>query len=248
MSRASLAPGQRSLQGLGWLARVGASPLEPWGLVMGWRRTVTYDHARRLAAAGLVRMVRMTRGDGSLVVLTAAGAARAGYPASWAPQVGGAEHMGARQRVRVGERLAAAARASLVERARDPRGRVLATRRALPRPPRHRARHAPPRSRVADRRTPRRDRGRASAQDPRTPDRDLEHVRRAQRRRRCAAVRRALRLRPRRRRRRRQARRRRRRPARAGAELPHAARRRRADARRGSRRASASRDAVGASR
>lgn len=84
MSRASLAPGQKSLQGLGWLARVGVSPLEPWGLVMGWRRTVTYDHARRLAAAGLVRMVRMTRGDGSLVALTAAGAARAGYPASWA--------------------------------------------------------------------------------------------------------------------------------------------------------------------
>jgi len=69
---------------LEWLARVGASPLEPWGLVMGWGRTVTYDHARRLAAAGLVRMVRMTRGDGSLVVVTAAGAARAGYPASWA--------------------------------------------------------------------------------------------------------------------------------------------------------------------
>jgi hypothetical protein len=86
VSRASQAPGQRSLQVLGWLARVGVSPLEPWGLVMGWRRTVTYDHARRLAAAGLVRMVRMTRGEGSLVVLTAAGAARAGYPASWAPR------------------------------------------------------------------------------------------------------------------------------------------------------------------
>jgi len=66
VSRASVAPGRRSLEGLDWLVRVGASPLEPWGLVMGWRRTVTYDHARRLAAAGLVRMVRMTRGDGSL--------------------------------------------------------------------------------------------------------------------------------------------------------------------------------------
>lgn len=86
MSRASVAPGRRSLEGLEWLARVGTSPLEPWGLVMGWGRTVGYDHARRLAAAGLVRMVRMTRGDGSLVVLTAAGAVRAGYPASWAPR------------------------------------------------------------------------------------------------------------------------------------------------------------------
>ena len=81
MSRPSVSPGRRSLEGLEWLARVGASPLEPWGLVNGWGRTVTYDHARRLAAAGLVRM---TRGDGSLVVVTAAGAARAGYPASWA--------------------------------------------------------------------------------------------------------------------------------------------------------------------
>lgn len=83
MSRPSVAPGPRSLAGLEWLVRVGASPHEPWGLAMGWGRAVTYDHARRLAAAGLVRTVPMTRGDGSLVVLTAAGAARAGYPASW---------------------------------------------------------------------------------------------------------------------------------------------------------------------
>jgi hypothetical protein len=51
---------------------------------MGWDRAVTYDHAGRLAAAGLVRTVRMTQGDGSLFVATAAGAARVGYPASWA--------------------------------------------------------------------------------------------------------------------------------------------------------------------
>jgi hypothetical protein len=51
---------------------------------MGWGRAVAYDHARRLAAAGLVRTVRMTQGDGSLFVATAAGAARVGSPASWA--------------------------------------------------------------------------------------------------------------------------------------------------------------------
>ncbi len=84
MRRASVAPGLRSLEGLEWLARVGASPLEPWALVMGWGRAVTYDNARRLAAAGLVRTVRMRQGDGSLFVATAAGAARVGYPASWA--------------------------------------------------------------------------------------------------------------------------------------------------------------------
>lgn len=82
MSRASIAPGRRSIEGLAWLARVGASPLEPWGLVMGWGRAVAYDHARRLAAAGLVRTVPMTRGKGSLVVITAKGAIMAGCPAS----------------------------------------------------------------------------------------------------------------------------------------------------------------------
>ena len=58
-----MTPGPMSLKGLEWLSRMGASPLEPWGLVMDWGRAVTYDHARRLAAAGLVRMVPMTRGD-----------------------------------------------------------------------------------------------------------------------------------------------------------------------------------------
>jgi hypothetical protein len=57
MSRAAIAPGGKSIEGLAWLARVGASPLEPWSLVMGWNRAVAYDHARRLMAAGLVRSV-----------------------------------------------------------------------------------------------------------------------------------------------------------------------------------------------
>jgi hypothetical protein len=82
MSRVSVAPGRRSLQGLAWLARVGASPLEPLRLVMGWSTVVAYDHVRRLAGAGLVRSVAMTRGEGSLIVVTAAGAVMAGYPAS----------------------------------------------------------------------------------------------------------------------------------------------------------------------
>jgi hypothetical protein len=49
---------------------------------MGWGRAVTYDHARRLGAAGLVQTVPMTRGDGSLVAITAKGAVMAGCPAS----------------------------------------------------------------------------------------------------------------------------------------------------------------------
>ena len=36
MSGGCIAPGARSLEGLAWLARVGASPQEPLALVMGW--------------------------------------------------------------------------------------------------------------------------------------------------------------------------------------------------------------------
>jgi hypothetical protein len=53
---------------------------------MGWGRAVAYDHARRLEAAGLVRRVAMTRGDGSLIVITAKGAIMAGCPATRARQ------------------------------------------------------------------------------------------------------------------------------------------------------------------
>jgi len=84
--RRSVAPGPRSLEGLAWLARVGASPQEPLALVMGWNHSTTYDHVRRLVAAGFVRRLSMTRGDGSLLIVTAAGARVVGYPASWAPR------------------------------------------------------------------------------------------------------------------------------------------------------------------
>jgi hypothetical protein len=53
---------------------------------MGWSEMLVYDHVRRLVRAGLVRRVAMTRGDGSLLVITAAGAVIAGYPAGRAPR------------------------------------------------------------------------------------------------------------------------------------------------------------------
>ena len=53
---------------------------------MGWNHSRAYDHVRRLVDAGLVRRVPMTRGDGSLLIVTAAGARVAGYRASWAPR------------------------------------------------------------------------------------------------------------------------------------------------------------------
>ena len=86
MSGACVGPGRRSLEALAWLARVGAAPQEPMRLVMGWSEMLVYDHVRRLVAAGFVRRAPMTRGAGSLLVLTSKGATIAGYPASRAPR------------------------------------------------------------------------------------------------------------------------------------------------------------------
>ena len=86
MSGLCVAPGPKSLEGLAWLARVGAAPPEALRLVVGWTERLARDHIRRLGDAGYVRRVAMTRGDGSLVLITAAGAVKAGYPASRAPR------------------------------------------------------------------------------------------------------------------------------------------------------------------
>ena len=82
MTFTGVRPGPRSIQALSWLARVGATPAEPLGLVLGVTERVAYDHVRRLEAARLVKRVPMWRGQGSLIVLTSAGAVEAGYPAS----------------------------------------------------------------------------------------------------------------------------------------------------------------------
>jgi len=70
------------MEGLRWLARVGASTPEPLELVMGWSDRVARDHVTRLARAGLVERVAMRRGAGSLIVATSAGVREAGYPAT----------------------------------------------------------------------------------------------------------------------------------------------------------------------
>ena len=86
MTFTGVRPGPRSMQALSWLGRVGATPAEPFELVLGVGERVAYDHVRRLEAAGLVKRVPMRRGQGSLIVLTRAGALEAGYPASRAPR------------------------------------------------------------------------------------------------------------------------------------------------------------------
>ncbi len=86
MSRRSVRPGPRSLVALRWLTRVGASPVEPLALVMGWNRAVVHDHVARLVRAGFVRRVPMTRGEGSLIMVTPDGARMAGELACAAPR------------------------------------------------------------------------------------------------------------------------------------------------------------------
>jgi hypothetical protein len=86
VSRRSSRPGPRSLVALGWLARVGAAPGEPLALVMNWTAPGLYDHVARLVAAGLVRRIAMTRGEGSLLVLTADGARMVGLSPAVAPR------------------------------------------------------------------------------------------------------------------------------------------------------------------
>ena len=77
---ACIAPGPKSMQALAWIARVGATPFDALQLVMGCGRRKALDHVRRLERAGLVTRAAMRRGDGTLVLLTRAGALEAGCP------------------------------------------------------------------------------------------------------------------------------------------------------------------------
>ena len=86
MSGACRSPGPKSLQGLAWLARVGAAPIDALELIIGCSRRKAHDHVHRLVDAGLVRRIPTTRGDGSLIVVTTAGAIATGEPSSRAPR------------------------------------------------------------------------------------------------------------------------------------------------------------------
>jgi len=68
------------MDALAWIARVGATPFDALWLVMGCSRRRALDHVRRLEDAGLVMRAAMRRGDGTLVLLTRAGALQAGCP------------------------------------------------------------------------------------------------------------------------------------------------------------------------
>lgn len=79
MSR-MLRPGPASMRGLGWLARVGPSPLDPWRYAMGWSEVAARNHARRLEREGWLERRPMVRGDGSLFLATRKGIRVLGLP------------------------------------------------------------------------------------------------------------------------------------------------------------------------
>jgi hypothetical protein len=89
MSGACVGPGPKSMQALAWIARVGATPFDALALMMGCSRRKALDHLRRLEHAGLVTRTAMRRGDGTLVLLTRAGALEAGCPTRRAPRTPG---------------------------------------------------------------------------------------------------------------------------------------------------------------
>lgn len=72
MSRA-VGPGRASLAGLEWLVGTGPSPLEAWGVAMGWAESTTFSHASRLISARLAASCSRRRGAGSLIYATRAG-------------------------------------------------------------------------------------------------------------------------------------------------------------------------------
>ena len=76
-------PGWRSLEGLGWLSRVGASSGQTWGLAMGWRPATVRSHAARLLRAGLIRRAPRVQGrGGGLLYATAPGVLAVGVAAA----------------------------------------------------------------------------------------------------------------------------------------------------------------------
>jgi hypothetical protein len=76
------------MDALAWIARVGAAPFDALQLVMGCSRRRALDHVRRLKDAGLVTRAAMRRGDGTLILLTRAGALEAGCPTRRARSLG----------------------------------------------------------------------------------------------------------------------------------------------------------------
>jgi hypothetical protein len=79
---AKVRPGESSVAGLEWLARVGPAPLGAWGIAMGWGRTAVYSHTHRLLKARWLETCSRTHGEGSLVYASRAGLRFSGVAAA----------------------------------------------------------------------------------------------------------------------------------------------------------------------
>jgi hypothetical protein len=77
-----LRPGQGSLEGLAWLARVGPASGEAWGCAMGWGRSAVFSHAKRLEREGWLERYPTLKGNGSLLVATSLGVRMTGVAVS----------------------------------------------------------------------------------------------------------------------------------------------------------------------
>ena len=71
-------PGPGSFRLLGWIAGLGVSGIEPARLALGINQATAYSHVARLARDGLLWRVQVGDGQGAAVVLTRAGARKAG--------------------------------------------------------------------------------------------------------------------------------------------------------------------------
>ncbi len=74
------------MTGLRWLARVGPAPMDAWASAMGWGLRATQSHSQRLEREGWLRRYAMTRGNGSLLVVTDRGVRVAELELSAAPR------------------------------------------------------------------------------------------------------------------------------------------------------------------
>jgi hypothetical protein len=70
------------MAGLGWLAKVGPSPLEAFGVAMGWGQATAYSHAQRLRAEGWAEGRRRVLGEGSLLYASRTGVRLSGVDAA----------------------------------------------------------------------------------------------------------------------------------------------------------------------
>jgi hypothetical protein len=76
-------PGQRSMEGLEWLARVGPASTRVWSAAMGWTERTGRSHALRLERAKLLgRAPRLYGAGGAMVYATASAVALTDVQAS----------------------------------------------------------------------------------------------------------------------------------------------------------------------